>query len=75
MSDTPRCSNGESVVKKADQLKLAVAKAARPRNGKRILGCKQALVLAAAYGVPPRRVGRICDAEGIKLRQCLLGCF
>lgn len=60
---------------KSDELKAALVKSSRTRNGKRIVTCKQALALAAAFKVPPRRVGRICDAEGIKLRQCLLGCF
>ena len=59
----------------ADELKAAVNQATRSRNGRRVLTCRQALALADRFCVPPRRIGRICDAEGIKLRQCLLGCF
>jgi len=37
--------------------------------------CARAHELAAALGVPVRMVGAACDALGIKIRECQLGCF
>lgn len=45
------------------------------RGGERRLTCAQALELAERFGVEPARVGKLCDAAGIKLRHCQLGCF
>ena len=39
------------------------------------LACKDALELASALGVAPARIGRICNAENIRIVNCRLGCF
>ena len=39
------------------------------------LACAKALRLAGDLGVPPRHVGAACDAAGIKIIHCQLGCF
>jgi len=39
------------------------------------LACKDALETADALGVPPARIGRLCNAEGIRIVNCSLGCF
>lgn len=58
------------------ELKQAVEEAVKVmRGGERRLTCAQALALAERFGVEPERVGKICDAAGIKLRRCQLGCF
>ncbi len=58
------------------ELKQAVEEAVKVmRGGERRLTCAQALALAERFGVEPARVGKICDAAGIKLRRCQLGCF
>jgi hypothetical protein len=58
------------------ELKQAVEDAVKVmRGGERRLTCAQALELAERFGVEPARVGKLCDAAGIKLRRCQLGCF
>lgn len=49
----------------------AVGRAAR--DGK--LTCTAARQLAKELGVPVRVVGAACDALGIKIKACELGCF
>ncbi len=39
------------------------------------LACKDAIELAEALKVPPIRVGRVCNAAGIRITNCRLGCF
>ncbi|MEI7880178.1 MAG: hypothetical protein WCI95_04800 [bacterium] len=57
------------------ELKEAVVKATVKRNGKPILTCKKALLLAGKFDVTPKQIGKLCDSESIKIRQCQLGCF
>jgi hypothetical protein len=57
-------------------LRQAVVDAVRVmRGGERRLTCAQALALAEQFDAKPACIGEICDAEGIKLRRCQLGCF
>jgi hypothetical protein len=56
-------------------LREAVVAAVRTTRTERRLSCAKALELAEQFGVRPARVGALCDAEGIKIRQCRLGCF
>lgn len=37
--------------------------------------CPQAEVMSAKYGIPKREIGEYCDAHGVKIRGCQLGCF
>ncbi len=60
---------------KSTAMKEALAKATVTRDGKRILTCAKALQLADRFHLPPGRIGRLCDAESIKIRRCKLGCF
>jgi len=60
---------------KVTALTEALAKATVTRDGKRILTFAKALQLAGQFQVPPGRIGRLCDAGGIKIRRCKLGCF
>ncbi len=53
----------------------AVAKAAATVDGKKIITCGDALGLSAKLGIAPAEVGAICNALGIKIRECKLGCF
>ncbi len=39
------------------------------------IACARALDLARRLGVPPRQVGDACNAEGVKIVHCQLGCF
>lgn len=39
------------------------------------IACAQALALAEELGVSPITVGQTCNALGIKIRNCQLGCF
>ena len=56
-------------------LKDALLKAVVLRDGKQIITCAKALTLAEQHGVPPGRIGKMCDDAHIKIRQCKLGCF
>ena len=56
-------------------LKKEVAARCRVRNGRRTLTCRQAHSLAARLNVSLARIGRLCDAEKVKLVSCKLGCF
>ncbi|HIE12905.1 MAG TPA: hypothetical protein EYP63_05710 [Desulfotomaculum sp.] len=46
----------------------------RAAPGKRIT-CARALELARELKVSPFIVGAACDALGVKIRECQLGCF
>jgi len=37
--------------------------------------CKKLLAFAERTGTPPKEIGRICDALGIRISNCRLGCF
>lgn len=37
--------------------------------------CSQADAMAAKYGLSKREIGEYCDAHGVKIRGCQLGCF
>lgn len=60
---------------KSKDVKEALLKATVTKNGRRIISCDRVLRLAARLRVPPARLGRMCDCEEIKIRQCKLGCF
>ena len=39
------------------------------------LPCRVALAAAAELGITPARIGRICNANQIRITDCQLGCF
>ncbi len=39
------------------------------------IACSQARRIAEAYGLPYKTVGEMADREGIKIKNCELGCF
>ena len=39
------------------------------------LRCEAAFAIASACGCAVREIGRLCDAHGIRIRGCQLGCF
>jgi len=53
----------------------AVIKATSEIDGKRKLACAEAFRLAEQFGVKVPEIGRICNAQNIKIRKCQLGCF
>jgi hypothetical protein len=61
--------------KKNAEVEEKVAAAAKEVKGKLVLSCKNALKLADELGVAPKVVGGICNARGIKIQGCQLGCF
>lgn len=60
---------------KDDELAEAVLRAARQKDGRTKLMCADAFRLAAAFGVAPAEIGRICNGRNIKIAGCQLGCF
>jgi len=53
----------------------AVKAAAKERDGRRVMPCATAFQLAEQFSVTVREIGDICNAEGIKIANCQLGCF
>ncbi|HOC70288.1 MAG TPA: hypothetical protein PKO23_15885 [Candidatus Hydrogenedentes bacterium] len=53
----------------------AILAAVSEREGRRVLSCPQAFQIAERFGVAVRRIGDYCNAEGIKMVHCQLGCF
>lgn len=53
----------------------AISDAATERDGRKLLACSQAFQIAEQFGVPVRKIGDYCTAEGIKMVHCQLGCF
>ncbi len=39
------------------------------------LSCAQAFQLSEEFKVSLKEIGRFCDDEGIKIKNCRLGCF
>jgi hypothetical protein len=52
-----------------------LAEAVRREADQGRIECARALALARDLGVSPRRVGDVCNREGIKIVACQLGCF
>ena len=53
----------------------AVIQAASDIDGRKRLPCAEAFRLAERFGVEKREMGRICDAQKIRICKCQLGCF
>lgn len=60
---------------KDEALTVAVLQAARRVKQRKELPCPTAFDLARQHGVAVGRIGEICNANGIKVAQCQLGCF
>ena len=56
-----------------DQEKLRQTIANATRDGK--VPCKTLLEAARTLEVPPAQIARICDEMGVRISNCLLGCF
>jgi hypothetical protein len=37
--------------------------------------CPQAFAIAKKYHIPKSDIGEYCNAHGVKIRACQLGCF
>ncbi len=57
----------------ASEAEIRAALRRYARGGR--IACPRALEVGARLGVPPARVGRVCDRAGIKIVHCQLGCF
>ncbi|MCF7974470.1 MAG: hypothetical protein K9N55_11685 [Phycisphaerae bacterium] len=58
-----------------DELTEQVLKQATQVNGKKKLSCHRAHVLAEDLAVSLQAIGTICQAQGVKIVNCQLGCF
>jgi len=47
----------------------------RQAEGRVEIDCEKALALASRVGRPPRDIGKLCNAHGIRIVACQLGCF
>ncbi len=59
----------------AQALVDAIMDKATGDDDSRKLRCADALELAAAHGVAPTAITRVCNKLKIKIRSCQLGCF
>ena len=53
----------------------AVIEASTDVDGRKKLSCAEAFRLAEQFGVEKLEIGRICNAQKIKISNCQLGCF
>jgi hypothetical protein len=53
----------------------AVIQAASDIDGRKRLPCVEAFRLAEQFGVEKLEIGRICNAQKIRISNCQLGCF
>jgi len=58
-----------------DETTARIQEALKAKGVDQEIACAQALALAEELGVSPIAVGATCNALGIKIRNCQLGCF
>ncbi len=60
-----------------DREKLAwlVRDGAVERDGKKVMPCPKAFMLASEYGVSLKEIGECCNEAEIRISNCQLGCF
>jgi len=58
-----------------EALTAAVLQAVSDVAPRKQLPCAAAFALAGQHGVDIGRIGEICNANGIRIVQCQLGCF
>lgn len=58
-----------------EPLKDAIIRETDLINHKKKLSCPKAFKLAEKFGVGLKEIAEICEAEGIKIHSCQLGCF
>lgn len=56
-------------------LKEALLIKAEKKGEKTYLSCYAAFQLAKEYDVKPADIGKLCNTENIKFKNCQLGCF
>ena len=57
------------------QLIQAVLEKTETIDDRKYLSCRDAFALAAQFDTKPMLIGKICNAQKIKLKNCQLGCF
>ena len=60
---------------KEEDLINAVVERAEEVDGKKQMFCAEAFELAQEFGAEIIEVGRICNRQKIRIRNCQLGCF
>ena len=60
---------------KEEDLINAVVERAEESGGKKQLSCAEAFELAQEFGAEIIEIGRICNRQKIRIRNCQLGCF
>lgn len=67
--------SGEMKMAENQEVVNAVLNSAQEADGKKKLSCAQAFKIAAEFNIPIIEIGRICNQQNIKIRNCQLGCF
>ncbi len=60
---------------KNNEIIEAVIQAASDIDGRKRLPCAETFRLAERFGVEKLEIGRICNAQKIRICKCQLGCF
>jgi len=63
------------MMKISEELIAAVKSASEEVEGRLMLSCNTAFKVAHQFQVDLKTIGRICNEQKIKLRNCQLGCF
>lgn len=59
----------------AEELASLILANAKLVRGKKRIACSIALRIAAEAKVSPKKISKICQAEEVKIRSCMLDCF
>lgn len=57
-----------------DKIELILS-ATEELDGKKVLTCARAVKLSRVNAISLKEIGELCDEHGVKVRECLLGCF
>ncbi len=58
-----------------DSITNLILRASKMIEGKKRLPCPKAFALARKCGISLPEMAGLCNRHGIKISQCLLGCF
>ncbi|MBU8923368.1 MAG: hypothetical protein KOO63_16245 [Bacteroidales bacterium] len=58
-----------------EKLTELIRESAIERDGKKVMPCPKAFMLAGEYGVSLKEIGECCNESDIRISNCQLGCF
>jgi hypothetical protein len=58
-----------------EKLTVLIRESAIERDGKKVMPCPKAFMIAGEYDVSLKEIGACCNDAGIRISNCQLGCF